>query len=98
MKKQMNWKEVQKGDILDAGTAQQFETGDWRSKKPIWHPETCIQCLQCWIHCPDTSIMVDRATSKMTGFDYKHCKGCGICAQVCPVKPVKSISMENEEK
>jgi Pyruvate/2-oxoacid:ferredoxin oxidoreductase delta subunit len=41
---------------------------------------------------------VDRATSKMTGFDLKHCKGCGICAQVCPVKPNKAITMMKEEK
>jgi pyruvate ferredoxin oxidoreductase delta subunit len=98
MSKQMNWKEIPKGDILAAGTAEAFETGDWRSKKPKWHSELCIQCLQCWIHCPDTSITVDKATSKMTGFDYKHCKGCGICAQICPVKPNKAITMENEEK
>lgn len=91
------WKELNKGDTLQAGTAESFETGDWRSRKPVWHPETCIQCLICWIHCPDTSITVDKATSKMTGFDLKHCKGCGICAQVCPTK-TKSITMIDEEK
>jgi pyruvate ferredoxin oxidoreductase delta subunit len=94
----MTWKELPKGDILEAGTAEQFETGDWRSKRPVWKPEICIQCLQCWIHCPDSAINVDKADSKMTGFNYKHCKGCGICAQICPVKPNKAIVMENEEK
>jgi pyruvate ferredoxin oxidoreductase delta subunit len=98
MSKPLNWNELRKGDILPAGTANEFKTGDWRSRKPIWHAEKCIQCLQCWIHCPDTSITVDKATSKMTGFDYDHCKGCGICAQICPVKPNKAITMENEEK
>jgi pyruvate ferredoxin oxidoreductase delta subunit len=93
----MNWKEVKKGDVLEGGTAEQFQTGDWRSERPVWHPEICIQCLLCWIHCPDSSITVDKATSKMTGFDYKHCKGCGICAEICPTKP-KSITMQPEEK
>lgn len=93
----MNWKEVKKGDVLDAGTAEQFQTGDWRSERPVWNPQTCIQCLLCWIHCPDSAITVDKATSKMTGFDYKHCKGCGICAEICPTKP-KSITMQPEEK
>lgn len=97
MSKLMTWKEVKKGDTLECGTAAEFKTGDWRSKKPIWKSEICIQCLQCWIHCPDSSINVDRTTSKMTGFDYDHCKGCGICAQVCPTKP-KSIVMVDEEK
>lgn len=98
MNKLMKWNELLKGDYLPGGTADKFETGDWRSRRPIWHTEKCIQCLQCWIQCPDTSIIVDKTTSKMTGIDYKHCKGCGICAQVCPVKPEKAITMQNEEK
>lgn len=93
-----SWKELKKGDVLEAGTADKFETGDWRSNRPVWHPEICIQCLFCWIHCPDSSVTIDRATSKMTGFDLKHCKGCGICAQVCPVKPNKAITMQKEAK
>jgi len=94
----MGWKELRTGDVLPAGTAEAFETGDWRSLRPTWHPEICIQCLQCWIHCPDSSITVDRTTSKMTGIDYKHCKGCGICAKICPTKPNKAITMAPEEK
>jgi len=36
---------------------------------------------------------------KMTGFDYDHCKGCGICALECPGKKgVKAIVMEEEGK
>ena len=91
-----NWKELPEGDILEAGTAKKFETGDWRTRKPVWKEDKCIQCLQCWIHCPDTSITVDPATSKMTGFNYQHCKGCGICAKICPTKPEKAILMEKE--
>ena len=98
MAKLMGWKDVKKGDVLEAGTADNFETGDWRSQRPVWDEKICIQCLQCWIHCPDTAITVDKATSKMTGFNLKHCKGCGICAKICPTKPVKAIKMEAEKK
>jgi len=96
MAKLKGWKELTEGDVLEAGTAKKFETGDWRTRKPIWKEDKCIQCLQCWFHCPDTSITVDTATSKMTGFDYAHCKGCGICAKICPTKPDKAIVMEQE--
>ena len=93
-KKLPNWKELKHGDALVAGTAAAFETGDWRSEKPIFHKDRCIQCLQCWINCPDTSILIK--DKKVEGFDYKHCKGCGICAKVCPVKGEKAITMEPE--
>ncbi len=96
MAKLMGWRELPEGDMLEAGTAKEFETGDWRVNKPVWKPDICIQCLQCWINCPDTAITVDPATSKMTGFNYKHCKGCGICANICPTKPDKAIVMEKE--
>jgi len=45
----------------------------------------------CWLYCPDSSVIV--SDEKMKEFDYDHCKGCGICAKVCPVKCIK---MEKE--
>ena len=32
--------------------------------------------------CPDSSIPVKN--QKREDFDLMHCKGCGICAKVCP--------------
>ena len=31
----------------------------------------------------------------MIGVDYDHCKGCGICVEVCPTNP-KSLLMFEE--
>ena len=90
MKKQLSWKELPEGDVLKAGTAVEFETGDWRTYKPVWHEDKCIHCLACWIVCPDASVNV--SDGKFVGFDYAHCKGCGLCAAECPTKP-KSIDM-----
>jgi Fe-S-cluster-containing dehydrogenase component len=28
---------------------------------------------------------VDAESEEMVGFDLEHCKGCGICASICPV-------------
>jgi len=97
MKKNMEWKELMFGDATPSGTAEEFETGDWRSEKPVWNKDKCINCYFCWVYCPDSSILLDE-NKKVAGIDYKHCKGCGICAAECPVKPVKAITMEIEKK
>lgn len=94
MAQDLGWKELPEGDTLKAGTAAQFHTGDWRSKKPVKDENTCINCLFCYIYCPDSAVKVK--DGKMTGIDYNYCKGCGICESVCPVKPVKAIKMVSE--
>ncbi len=89
------WKEVPRGGmIIEAGSAEEYETGSWRTFRPRWHEDRCIQCLRCWIYCPDSSIIVK--DGKVVGIDYVHCKGCGICAHECPAKE-KAITMEREE-
>ncbi len=94
MAKELGWKELPEGDALKAGTAAEFHTGDWRSKRPVKDDKTCINCMFCYIYCPDSAIIVK--DGKMMGIDYNYCKGCGICENVCPVKPVKAIKMVNE--
>jgi len=78
------------GIITEAGNSEQFHTGDWREERPVFIPDNCINCLFCWIYCPDNAIVVNEE-KKVVGFDAKHCKACGICAQVCPKN---CISME----
>lgn len=67
--------------------------GDWRIVKPVWRADLCIDCQYCWLYCPDTSII--SRDKQMLGVDYEHCKGCGICAEVCPTNP-KSLVMFDE--
>ncbi len=92
----MNWKELPAGCLIDeAATSLRFKTGDWRSMRPVWNSEKCIHCLLCWISCPDSAIKVEN--EKITGIDYNYCKGCGICASICPPK-ASAIEMIREEK
>ncbi len=80
------WDELPVGAIIEQpGTAEVYETGTWRTFKPIFHADRCIQCFFCYIYCPDEAVTVSEE-NKVTGFDYEHCKGCGICAEVCPDK------------
>ena len=67
--------------------------GDWRVMKPVWNTELCIDCQNCWIYCPDSAVI--SRNKEIQGIDYDHCKGCGICVEVCPTNP-KSLMMFNE--
>jgi len=83
---QKGWKDIPIGGmILEAGNAEEYRTGGWRAFRPLRGEAACINCMQCWLFCPDSSILVDAENEEMVGFDLEHCKGCGICASVCPV-------------
>jgi pyruvate ferredoxin oxidoreductase delta subunit len=75
---------------LESATAVHNMTGDWRVQRPIWDTEKCKNCLMCWISCPDSCILT--GDQKMTGIDYDHCKGCGVCVNVCPFDALHLIS------
>jgi len=84
------WKELPLGGVVPGGTTPEInKTGSWRAERPIWHEDKCIQCLQCWLHCPDDSILTKQ--QKMVGIDYDHCKGCGVCAAICPKDAITMI-------
>ena len=90
-----SWREIPIGTVvLEAGSAQRYQTGDWRTTRPVLDQSKCINCLFCWIYCPDSAILVE--DGKVVGIDYDYCKGCGICAAECPVKPVPAIIMVPE--
>ncbi len=66
----------------------------WRVEKPVFNIDVCIDCQNCWVWCPDTSIL--SRDKQMLGIDYDHCKGCAVCAEVCPTNP-KSLIMFSEQ-
>jgi pyruvate ferredoxin oxidoreductase delta subunit len=67
---------------------------DWRIEKPVFNKDFCIDCQFCWVYCPDISII--SRDKKMIGVDMDHCKGCGVCVEVCPTNP-KSLLMFPEQ-
>ncbi len=81
-------KKILIGGVIDRpGCSKEYKTGEWRTICPIWDEEKCIHCLQCVQFCPENCIPVKDGKRKKTNLNY--CKGCGICAQVCPIKIIK---------
>jgi len=79
------------GILVNLGNAVNYRTGSWRTQRPILNLAACTNCLLCWVNCPDGSIVLN--DGKVSAIDEAHCKGCGICAQVCPTRPTKAMTM-----
>lgn len=91
---EVTWKNLEVGAIVvEPGSASQYETGGWRSQRPIIDNSKCNKCGLCYIFCPEPAIEQD--TDGYYKVNLFYCKGCGICANECPKK---AITMVEEEK
>ncbi len=90
MAKLPGWQEIPIGGlIVDAGNAAEYLTGGWRAQRPVVDMPRCTSCLMCWLYCPDVAMKASQG--KFLGVDLDHCKGCGVCAEVCPPKCIEMI-------
>ncbi len=53
----------------------------------------CEFCDLCRLFCPDLSITRNKNTDQIE-IDYNYCKGCGICAAICPRGAIKMVLEE----
>jgi pyruvate ferredoxin oxidoreductase delta subunit len=87
------WQELTTAaEIYEPGTSILMNTGDWRTKIPVFHEEKCKQCMLCAPYCPDSSIPVK--DGRRLDFDFTHCKGCGVCYKICPCGAIDFVKEE----
>jgi len=85
-----SYKELALGGVLPASTAEHPRTGSWRTRvKPQVSVDRCVNCLLCWVNCPDSAIVL-RGTD-FHGFDHDYCKGCELCSEVCPTGAIEMV-------
>lgn len=85
-------------DESSPGIGEAGRTGEWRDSHPVIDQKKCLPakqnkltCFLCWLYCPEA--VISKIVPVQINLEY--CKGCGICAQVCPAK---AITMVNEEE
>jgi 2-oxoacid:acceptor oxidoreductase delta subunit (pyruvate/2-ketoisovalerate family) len=88
------WTELAPGGVVVRDQAEQPRTGGWRTGlKPAADPELCVDCLLCWLYCPDSAVELDGTA--FAGFDLDYCKGCELCAVVCPTGAIEMVPDES---
>ncbi len=87
--KKPGWKSLPMGAVVtEPGSSLNYKTGDWRAFRPVVDKNKCVNCLLCWIYCPDSAIL---RGEKCVEINYDYCKGCGICAHECPTKVITMV-------
>lgn len=97
----VGWDQIPEGGVVYPGSSLRYRTGSWRVEKPVIDHSKCIMCRRCWLFCPDDAVLEVWREAKGPGgrtvkvkaidFSYEYCKGCGVCAQVCPTGAIQMV-------
>jgi len=90
---ELAWKDLEIGSIItEPGNASQYQTGGWRTRRPVTDTNKCIKCGLCAIFCPEGC----RGQRAEGHFDANlfYCKGCGICACECWTQAIAMVEEE----
>ena len=89
----IDWKDFVYGFVVsEPGSTASYETGGWRSQRPVRENTKCIKCGLCYLFCPEGCIQQNADGYFEANLFY--CKGCGICAQECWTQAITMVEEE----
>ncbi len=84
---------INPGAVIDKpGSSALAKKVSYRSFRPVIDYSKCIKCGKCWMFCPDMAFK-QRKDKHFENIE-AYCKGCGLCAKVCPVKCIKMVEVK----
>jgi len=90
---ELTWRDLEIGSIVvEPGSASQYQTGSWRSQRPIYDSNKCIKCGICYIFCPEGC--VEQNDEGYFEANLFYCKGCGICTRECWTGAITMVEEE----
>jgi 2-oxoacid:acceptor oxidoreductase delta subunit (pyruvate/2-ketoisovalerate family) len=85
-----SWQQLETAGAVVPEESERARTGGWRTGvKPSVDLNQCVDCLLCWLYCPDSAVLLEGTA--FAGFDLEVCKGCEICAEMCPVGAIEMV-------
>lgn len=79
--------------VVNPAKSKGDKTGNWRMQvKPKYLQKNCIACRMCLLVCPEGCIQGKEKNTYLC--DYNYCKGCGLCAWVCPKEDIIMVEEE----
>jgi 2-oxoacid:acceptor oxidoreductase delta subunit (pyruvate/2-ketoisovalerate family) len=84
------WQQLEPGGAVVRAEVERVHTGGWRTGlRPEADIARCVDCLLCWLYCPDSAVVLDGTA--FAGFDLDVCKGCELCAEMCPTGAIEMV-------
>jgi pyruvate ferredoxin oxidoreductase delta subunit len=81
--------------ISKPGSSRNYKTGAWRVElRPKFLQQNCIACKMCLSVCPEGCITGSEKNTYIS--DPLYCKGCGLCAVICPKKDIEMVKEEGK--
>jgi pyruvate ferredoxin oxidoreductase delta subunit len=83
--------------IVKPGKSRGDNTGAWRiQSRPKFLQKNCIACNMCLLVCPEHCISGKEKNTYQSNYNY--CKGCGLCANICPKADIEMIKEPSGDK